>query len=201
MMKLALRHFLAAIILVLCIASPATAGPLEDANAAFDKKDYATALRLYRMLADQNNAAAQHMLGSMYLLGEGTPRNDAESLKWFRRAADQGNIQALVSLALAYREGSGGVQRDLAEAAKLFSRAAEQGYRPAQSVLGHIYQHGQGVPQNLVRAHMWFSLAAAGGTQSEADKREKVAKLMTPAQIAEAEKLAREWKRSPPAPR
>ena len=201
MMKLALRYSLAAIILVLCIASPAIAGPLEDANAAFEKKDYATALRLYRALADQNNAAAQHMLGSMYLTGDGTPRNDAEALKWIRRAADQGNIGALISLALAYREGSIGVQRDLAEAAKLFNLAAEQGNRPAQAMLGRIYQDGQGVPQNLVRAHMWFSLAAAGGAQSAADSREKVAKLMTLAQIAEAEKLAREWKRSPPAPR
>lgn len=201
MMKLALRYSLAAIILVLCIASPATAGPLEDADAAFAKKDYATALRLYRMLADQNNAAAQWTLGSMYFTGDGTPRNDAEALKWIRRAADQGNIHALINLALAYREGAIGVQRDLAEAARLFSRAAEQGNGPAQSMLGHIYQNGRGVPQNLVRAYMWFSLSAAGGTRSAADNREKVAKLMTPAQIAEAEKLAREWKRSPPAPR
>ena len=201
MMKLALRYSLAAMILVLCIASPATAGPLEDAAAALAKKDYATALRLYRMLADQNNAVAQSMLGEMYVLGHGTPPNDAEAVKWFRRAADQGNIHALISLALAYREGSIGLQRDLAEAAKLFSRAAEQGNGAAQSVLGHIYQNGRGVPQNLVRAHMWFSLSAAQGTRSAADNREKVAKLMTPAQIAEAEKLAREWKQTPSAPR
>ena len=52
---------------------------------------------------------------------------------------------------------------------------------------------GPGVPQDYVRAHMWFNLAAAPGYPGAAAKRDSIAANMTPAQIAEAQKLAREW--------
>jgi TPR repeat protein len=71
---------------------------------------------------------------------------------------------------------------------------ADQGDSNAQNNLGVLYYIGQGVPQDYVRAHMWFNLAAAGGDKAAAIRRDIVAAKMTPAQIAEAEKLAREWK-------
>ena len=49
------------------------------------------------------------------------------------------------------------------------------------------------MPQDYVRAHMWFNLSAAQGNQDAAKNRDNIAKRMTPAQIAEAQKLAREW--------
>jgi TPR repeat protein len=57
-----------------------------------------------------------------------------------------------------------------------------------------MYAQGQGVPQDYVRAHMWFNLLAAQGYKGASENRDKAARLMTPAQIAEAQKLAREWK-------
>jgi TPR repeat protein len=78
---------------------------------------------------------------------------------------------------------------------------AEQGYANAQYNLGLMYSKGQGVPQDYVRAHMWFNLSASRWPATEAERRDKAVKLrdiiasrMTPAQIAEAQKLAREWK-------
>ncbi len=71
---------------------------------------------------------------------------------------------------------------------------ADQGDSNAQDNLGVLYYMGQGVPQDYVRAHMWFNLAAAGGDKVAARHRDIVAAKMTPAQIAEAQKLAREWK-------
>ena len=76
---------------------------------------------------------------------------------------------------------------------------AEQGLASAQYNLGVMYDEGQGVPQDYVQAHMWFSLAAAGlppgeDRNSAAEYRDIVAKLLTAAQIAEAQRLAREWK-------
>ena len=56
-----------------------------------------------------------------------------------------------------------------------------------------MYATGKGVPQDYVRAHMWFNLSAAQGIQNAARKRDDIATRMTPAQIAEAQKLAREW--------
>ncbi len=78
-------------------------------------------------------------------------------------------------------------------------KAAEQGKARAQYNLGIMYGKGQGVPQDYVQAHMWFNLAASrfppGEDRDRAVKnRDIVAKRMTPAQISEAQKLAREWK-------
>jgi uncharacterized protein len=64
-----------------------------------------------------------------------------------------------------------------------------------------MYVLGQGVPKDLVRAHMWLNLAGAkrlGGVEEESRrKRDELARQMTPAQIAEAQRLAREWKPKP----
>jgi len=126
-MKFTLKHAVAAIILVSGFATPVVAGPLEDANAAIKRRDYATALRLIRPLAEQGNANAQYNLGV-------------------------------------------------------------------------FYDNGLGVPQDRVRAHMWLNLAAMQGRDGAAAFRDLVARLMTPAQIAEAQKLAREWKSNTQSP-
>ena len=108
------------LILFVCAAGPAVAGPYEDGVAAYGKDDYATAIRLLRPFADKGNAGAQLVLGFMYELG-------------------------------------------------------------------------QGVPQDYVQAHKWWNLAAAKGDADAVKNRDIVAAKMTPAQIAEAQKLAREW--------
>ena len=64
-----------------------------------------------------------------------------------------------------------------------------------------MYAKGQGVPQDYVRAHMWFNIAAAQGDQDAVKNKDRAAALMTPAQIAEAQKLAREWKPTKKPPR
>ena len=59
--------------------------------------------------------------------------------------------------------------------------------------LGVMYAEGRGVPQDYVRAHMWFNLSAAKGEQRAVKVLDMAERRMTPAQIAEAQKLAREW--------
>jgi uncharacterized protein len=120
-MNLTLKHVVAAIILLLGFAAPAAAGPLEDADAAVRRRDYATAVRLVRPLAEQGDANAQYNLGV-------------------------------------------------------------------------FYDNGLGVPQDKVSAYMWLHLSAAQGRDGAAAFRDLIARRMTPAQIAEAQKLAREWK-------
>ena len=118
------------LVLFACAATPASAGPLEDGRAAYDRGDYATALRLWAPLADQGSPSAQYNLGGMYASSRGV---------------------------------------------------------------------SQGVPHDLVQAYKWLSLAASrarGNDLREAaiKARDLVASGMTPARIAEAQKLAREWK-------
>ena len=57
-----------------------------------------------------------------------------------------------------------------------------------------MYANGQGVPQDYVQAHMWYNLAGASGDAEGAKNRDLIAQKMTPAQVAEAQRLAREWK-------
>ncbi len=119
-------------------------------------------------------------------------------MKWCRKAAEQGNAIAQGNLGFVYSEGLG-VTQDYAEAARWYRKAAEQGYAKAQGNLGVMYERGQGVPQDYVQAHMWFNLAASrvppGERRDTAVKnRDIVAERMTPAQISEAQKLAREWR-------
>jgi TPR repeat protein len=57
-----------------------------------------------------------------------------------------------------------------------------------------MYEWGYGVPQDYAQAHMWFNLAGASGDADAIKKRDTIARKMTPDQIAEAQRLAREWK-------
>jgi TPR repeat protein len=83
---------------------------------------------------------------------------------------------------------------DYATALRTFRPLAIQGNAVGQYILGFMYSNGQGVPQDYIEAHAWFALAAAQGDKDAAKSRDEVAKRMTPAQIAEAQKLAREWR-------
>ena len=87
-----------------------------------------------------------------------------------------------------------GVPQDNQQAYKWYRLAADQGVREAQYDLGVMYENGLFVPQDYILAHMWGNLAAASGSESAVELRNSVEKRMTPAQIAEAQRLAREWK-------
>jgi len=97
-----------------------------------------------------------------------------------------------------YVEGRG-VPQDFKEAVRWWRAASEQGHADAQSNLGVMYTNGQGVPQDYIQAHMWYNLAASGRRDDDdrkmaAKNRDSIAEKMTPEQIAEAQRLAREWR-------
>ena len=119
----------------------------------------------------------------------------AEDLQTLRTRAAQGDAQAQVELGFRYKHGEG-VPKDYATAQGWYEKAAAQGDTTAQLNLGVLYADGLGVSQDYMRAYMWFSLAAAhprGDAQkSAADKRDKLGRFMTPAQIAEAKRLTQQ---------
>ena len=154
-----LKRVLAGLVVTMLLAAAAVAGPFEDGNAAFQRGDYAQAVKWYRLAADKGDATAQSILGFMYDNGEGVPQDDTEAVKWYRLAADQGDAGA-------------------------------------QSNLGVMYAKGEGVPQDYVLAHLWFNLAAAQGDANAVDNRDIAASKMTRDQLAEAQRLARDWKPS-----
>ena len=199
-MRNLLRTTLLACVLSLCPIAPGSAGPLEDGVRAFERGDYATALRLLRPLAEQGDATLQYVVGHMYAKGWGVPQDDAVAVEWYRKAAEQGDASAQHDLGVMYFLGQG-VPEDDAAAAEWYRKAAEQADASAQFNLGLMHAKGQGVPQDNAVAHKWLNLAASRFPASEWNQRdsavkarEAIATLMTPAQIAEAQRLAREWK-------
>jgi len=115
------------------------------------------------------------------------------ALKEFRPLADQGDPLAQATLGLMYAEGEG-VAQDYQEAVRWYRLAAEQGHASGQFSLGAMYTAGQGVLKDYVLAHMWMNLAAAQRVKKAVKGRDLLEILMTPAQLAEAQRLAREWK-------
>ena len=113
--------------------------------------------------AEQGDAKAQFNLGVMYYNGWGVPQNDAERVKWTRRAAEQGLAEAQYRMAVMYGGGRSGLPKDYVESAKWHHRAAEQGHAAAQFELGMSYEEGRGVPQNKAESEKWLHLAAGQG--------------------------------------
>lgn len=177
----------------------AVAGPFTEFLAAWDRGDYPAAFRLVLPLAQNGSRDAQALVGAGYSEGKGVGQDHAKAAKWWLKAAEQGHANAQVSLGAAYQQ-SKGVPQDYVEAAKWYRKAADQGNAKGQLNLGEMYRVGAGVPQNYVEAHKWFELAAIYNStarpedrNSAAASRNLVAAEMTSQQIAEAQKLAREW--------
>ena len=175
------------------------AGDFEDGWAAFQRGDTKTAMALWKKAAVQGDAVAQNHLGVMYKKGQGVPQDYKQAVFWYRKAAEQGDGHAQYNLGVAYARGEG-VPQDYKQAVFWYYKAAKQGLDRAQNNLGFMYANGRGVRQNYIEAHKWYEAAAVDATDDEARKaatknRDDIAKQMTPAQIAEAQERARQWKK------
>ena len=96
-------------ILALClIIAPSAWGDYQNGRTAYNRGDYATALKELRPLAEQGHAGAQYFIGYMYYKGQGVDQDGAEAVKWLRKAAEQGDVKAqLRFLAMMCYKGLG----------------------------------------------------------------------------------------------
>ena len=182
---------------ILAFGTEQPAKRADAAYAAYQKRDYAVALRLVRPMAEQGDSGAQSLMGLIYFEGHGVQRDEAEAMKWYRRAADQGDADAQLGIGDMYYKGRG-VAQDYSEAARWYRLAADRGNAAAQYNLGISYATGDGVPQDNVLAHMWFNLAAARFTSTVSRGRaialrDAVARKMSPEEIARTQALAHDW--------
>jgi len=152
--------------------------------------------------ANTGDVAAEVQAAGAYAAGNGSardPRQLAADYKqaaaWYRKAADQGNIDAQIHLADLYRDGRG-VARDMAQATVWYRKAADQGDAGAQGTLGLLYSVGMGVQQDYVEAYYWLSLAAAIQSPKQAQyvaNRQSVGEHITTGQQAEVEDRVAAW--------
>ena len=179
------------ILIALVFAHTAPAGDFEDGLAAFERKDYTTALTKFRSAALKGNRDAQTLVGMLYIEGLGVAQDYKEAVRWFQLAAQQGFADAQYSLGVMYERGEG-VAQDFKAAVRWYQLAAKQGVSRAQHNLGLMYGKGQGVLQDHTRAHMWSNIAAIAGNKDSVKNRDIAASLMTPQQIEQAQRMARE---------
>ncbi len=139
-----------------------------------------------------NFTQLQFSIGWMYFEGQNLPKDHARAVSWFRKAAELGHPQAQVNLAMMHMEGEG-VPANNAEALKWFTQAAEQGDTEGQTALGMMYALGRGVETDLVQANKWIFIAAEQGDKDALSARTQLADKLTPEQLAESIKLAKEW--------
>ena len=144
-------------------------------------------------LADQGDARSQMTLGAWYFYGRGVPKDYARAHQWLNLAATEGDSFAQALLGRMYARGQG-VSQDFQQAVKWYQLGAAQGNSLAQYDLGLSYFPGKGVLQDFVFAHKWLNLAAAQGVKEAINFRDSLARKMTSSQLAEAQKLAREFK-------
>jgi TPR repeat protein len=121
-------------------------------------------------------------------------KNDyATAFKVWQPLAEGGSAAAQFNLGLLYYEGQGTPQ-DFEKATEWFGKSADQGYASAQRNLGELYFSGKSLKRDYVQSYKWFSLCAASGNETCADHRDQVAKKLKGSKLAEAQRLAREWK-------
>jgi TPR repeat protein len=120
-----------------------------------------------------------------------------------RLAAEQGRDEAQFTVGRMYEEAQG-VPQYFAEATRWYRLAADQGHAGAQLRLGLMYREGRGVPHDFVKSYMWLNIAASRFSATETESRDRAiqnrdraASRLTVGQLAEAQRLAREWKPKP----
>jgi TPR repeat protein len=155
-------------------------------------KDEVEAVKWYRKAAEQGNAEAQSDLGNCYAHGTGVKMDEVEAVKWYRKAVDQGDTNAQYNLGFCYSIGSG-VPKDAVMAAKWgrkavkgYRKAAKQGNTAAQIGLGGCYAFAVGVPEDKVEAYAFYNLS------DSRESTDRMAKEMTPEQIAAAKKRTKD---------
>ena len=145
--------------LVFAVATAALVGcgPTDKELATMD-------LPALRQVAEQGEAKAQFILGTVYANGKEVPQNYKQAVAWYQKAAEQGHAEAQYDLGQMYTRGEG-VPQDYQQVLTWFNKAAEQGHAKAQYMLGVIYNDGVGALgalKNVQQADVWFSRAAIG---------------------------------------
>ena len=125
------------------------------------RRDCASAERLWREAADNGFVRAQFNFGVIFENGHGVERNDAEAFAWYLSAANKGFASAQCNLSAMLKAGRGVDRADDVKAVSWFEKAAKQGFAEAQCNLAIMYEQGRGVERSEEEAIRWYELAAS----------------------------------------
>lgn len=168
---------------------PVLAGPLEDGGRAYQRGDYAGAMRAWSPIASKDPTVMNN-IGVMYMDGHGVPRDLGLAVQWLSRSAAAGSSLGQNSLGGLYRDGRG-VKQDYGRAITFFAASAAQGNPAGQINLGRMYLLGQGTRADAAHAFMWFDLAAQQGFGPAANNRDIARSRLNARQLADAQAMTR----------
>ncbi|MPZ45282.1 MAG: hypothetical protein GEV05_18185 [Betaproteobacteria bacterium] len=142
------------------LAVPGSAGAgLPEAIKALIARDYVTADKEMRPIAEGGDTRAQVLLARMYRDAHNPERNPTEALAWFRRAADAGSAEAHYWIGVMQAVGDG-TEKDIAQAIESWRRSADEGHGPAMGALAVVYATGAGIDKDMTEAVRWAQLGA-----------------------------------------
>jgi TPR repeat protein len=188
------RLFLAAAIVSASAAQSVAAKPVDAAQAAYDRKAYQTALKLWLPRANRGEMSAEYAVGELYLSGTGVKQNYALALKWLRKAAEQGNADAQDTVGWQYETGHG-VEQDIVAGRRWFLRSANQGDPNGMDHMAESYM----AESNEAEIYFWYSLLARSNS-NYIRYRDTEASSITADQKAAMDKRLEEWKPVPERP-
>ncbi len=190
-----MKWLILAAVLLFNSALPASSDP-DKTFRDFERGDYRLALKGWTVLANRGDAEGQYFLGHLYAEGLGAPQDYARAAFWFAESASQGYSHGQFALGYLYERGWG-VSKDHSNALKWYGLAADQGLAMAHNNIGLMYEEGRGVRQDYAQAHMRYSLAISLSNPNPGtaiQNLNSLIKKMTSPQIAQAKRLAREWR-------
>ena len=181
---------------LLAFASASAAGQSVKAGIdAWQRADYASAVAIWRPLAESGDADAQFNLGQAYRLGRGVPINLGAAKTWFERAANTGHVDAETTLGLLLFQNG-----EQPQGLKWLKQAAEKGEPRALLVYGTALYNGDGVTQDRVLGYAYVSRAAAQGLGPAKDTLGQLDELMPVADRKKAVAIAQAKARTAPPP-
>ncbi len=158
--------------------------------------DMSKAITLFERAAALGFAPAEYRLGNIYEKGAGVSKDLQKARDYYLDAAAKGNISAMHNLAVVFAVGIDG-QPDYEQSAKWFTDAANHGVKDSQFNLAILYAKGSGVPQDLSESFKWFDVAARAGDKDAEQKRDEIAKALTPEQLKAAQTKSASWQQAP----
>ncbi len=167
------------------------------ANGEGVDQDMGEAAKWFERAAQQGLAAAQYRLATQYEKGRGVKQDDRLARDWYEKAARSGNVKAMHNLAVIHAEGRGTAQ-DFKTASEWFTQAADHGLGDSQYNLAILNERGLGIPKDLVAAYKWLDIAAKGGDQGAAAKRDALARELSAEDLAKAKVASGTWRAKTP---
>jgi len=162
-------------------------------------KNFEQTRKWYEQAAEKGSCRTQFTVGEKYAAGDEAPVDHSAALRWLRRPAEKGYPEAQNAIGGLYANGKG-MPVNYPEAVKWYRLSAEQGFAPAVYTLGTSYADGRGVEKDYVKAYHYFTVAWQLGDirtgEPSATGREKMIKLLSPAQVAEGDKMSRDLART-----